>query len=93
MLPPGDVGQGVANWRTWSVHRELEELGLFHRELIGAPATRTQRLDIALFNTNAAEMALKDGGALLYNLLGLDAVDDADLRDVFDRYVSPEGDQ
>ncbi|PNH82959.1 hypothetical protein CXZ05_13600 [Arthrobacter sp. AFG20] len=66
-----EVGQGINSWKGWAVHEELRAMGPFGLSIMGAPAKKTPRLGLGLFNMDLADFELGNGGQLLFNFLGV----------------------
>lgn len=66
-----EVGQGIGSWKGWAVHEELKAMGPFGLSIMGAPAKKTPRMGLGLFNMDLADFELGNGGRLLYEFLGV----------------------
>lgn len=66
-----EVGQGIGSWKGWAVHEELKAMGPFGLSIMGAPAKKTPRMGLGLFNMDLADFELGNGGRLLYDFLGV----------------------
>jgi hypothetical protein len=80
-LPDIDAGKYSHSWRSWSVHKDLADLHTA-RGLIGAPTGQTARLRLPYINSRLSDMALSNGGALLYNLMQLREISPAMLDEL-----------
>ncbi|MBI9115271.1 hypothetical protein [Sanguibacter suaedae] len=85
VIPAIDMHQGkLDSWHTWGLTEEWRELGFGRREFLAAPSGTTPngRLPITLGNANG--FRISQGGALLYNCLGLPDIPKADIEALLD---------
>jgi len=66
-----EVGKGINSWKGWAIHEEIKAMGPFGLSIMGAPAKKTPRLGLGLFNMELADFKLGNGGRLLYDFLGV----------------------
>ena len=75
-LPPGELADREDAWLGWGARREIRELN--ESGYLGAPRKKTPT-GLPIPNTTVAEQRLTAQGQLLYALLSLDDVPDADV--------------
>ncbi|MGO4363492.1 hypothetical protein [Terrabacter sp. RAF57] len=70
-LPKGDILSSLSDWNSWTVERELADLGYGKRELVRWGHRRTENLSLRVPLGDMSSMRLAQGGLLLHNGLGL----------------------
>jgi hypothetical protein len=89
--PDLKMGSG-SDWPSWAVHQELISLGDFQRGLVGrnkdiAPS-KLRTAGLPTFETNISRMALTSGGNLLYWILSLELMPEAEILCVLEALKS-----
>jgi hypothetical protein len=83
-LPVGAILTDVPHWNTWTVQRELADLGYGKRELVRWGQGHTERASIPFPSVEMSEMTLRHGGLLLHNALALADIDGFERTRVLD---------
>lgn len=76
-----------AEWPSWTLAEEFADLGLGHKELIGAPPKKTDH-GLSFPDSSPSAQRLGLGGTLMFNLLGLDTIEDETLTAMVARVTS-----
>jgi len=81
-LPAVEIGTNADGWGSWGIHAQLADLGYARREMIQAKADETPRLGLKMPNTRLGEQELSTAGTLLFQLMWLERIPQADVMDV-----------
>jgi hypothetical protein len=81
-LPDVEIGTAATSWTSWGIHRQLANLGYAQREMIHGTRKETDRLKLAPINMRLREQVLSPAGSLLFQLMWLDRIPEAEVREV-----------
>ncbi len=89
-LPSITIGTGLSGWTPWGLRQQLADLGYAKRELIGLPppppgSGPSIPVIPRKVEREPAHMELHSGGMLIYQLMWLDRIPDADIQLLIDR--------
>ncbi len=87
----GEIGKHRPEWEAWTLHEQLDDLGVGRRGLITAPEKTTPIADLPYPNSDLNAQRLAHGGILLHGLMWLNRIPQSEVDAVLSGLIKESG--